>query len=52
MPLDGKFRRVAAELLVVLDDVCVRRGDAAGVVDVVMLYLLLWRSQGGAGDGF
>lgn len=41
MPLDGKFRGVAAELLVVLNDVGVRRGDAAGIVDVVMLYFLL-----------
>ena len=41
VPLDGEFGGVATELLVVLDDVGVRRGDAAGVVDVVMLYFLL-----------
>jgi hypothetical protein len=52
MPLDGKLGRVAAELLVVLDDVGVRGGDAAGIVDVIVLDLLLGGSQGRTGDGF
>ena len=40
VPLDGELGRVAAELLVVLDDVGVGRRDAGGVVDVVVLDVL------------
>lgn len=50
MPLDGELGRVAPELLVVLDDVGVRGGDAAGVVNVIVLDLGLGGSQRGAGD--
>lgn len=50
VPLDGELRSVAAELLVVLDDVSVRGGDAAGVVDVVVLDLGLRGRQWGTGD--
>jgi len=50
VPLDGELGRVAPKLLVVLDDVGIRGGDAAGVVDVVVLDLGLRGSQWGAGD--
>lgn len=52
--LDGELGRVAAELLVMLDDVGVGRGDAAGVVYVIVLDVCLRHLAGGtwgAGDG-
>lgn len=50
MPLDGELGRVAPKLLVMLDDVSVRGGNAAGVVNVIVLNLGLGRSQWGTGD--
>lgn len=49
MSLDGELGGVAAELLVVLDDVCIGRGYAAGIVYVIVFNVCLWAITGGAG---
>lgn len=49
VPLDGELGCVAAELFVVLDDICVRGGDAAGIVDVVVFNVRLRATTGSAG---
>lgn len=46
--LDGELRSVAAELLVVLDDVCIRRSDTAGIVYVIVFDFCLLTIAGGA----
>lgn len=51
MPLDGELGRVAPKLLVVLDDVGIRGGNAAGIVNIIVLNFRLGGGQRGTGDG-
>lgn len=48
--LDGKLGRVTAKLLVVLDDVSIRRSDTAGIVYIIVFNICLWGIAGGTGS--